>query len=109
MQRIRNTDKTLENITGKYLKELEGIRQLKKQIIDDAKKEAEEIVRGANKQVENTIRTIKESQADKTTTNEARKELQNFMNALSEKKKQEEASHDEYIEKPQDKKLKKEE
>ena len=98
LQRIRNTDKTLENITGKYLKELEGIRQLKKQIIDDAKKEAEEIVRGANKQVENTIRTIKESQADKTTTNEARKELQNFMNALSEKKKQEEASHDEYIE-----------
>jgi len=98
LQRIRNTDKTLENITGKYLKELEGIRQLKKQIIDDAKKEAEEIVRGANKQVENTIRTIKESQADKITTNEARKELQNFMNALSEKKKQEEASHDEYIE-----------
>ena len=98
LQRIRNTDKTLENITGKYLKELEGIRQLKKQIIDDAKKEAEEIVRGANKQVENTIRTIKESQADKATTNEARKELQNFMNALSEKKKQEEASHDEYIE-----------
>ena len=98
LQRIRNTDKTLEHITGKYLKELEGIRQLKKQIIDDAKKEAEEIVRGANKQVENTIRTIKESQADKTTTNEARKELQNFMNALSEKKKQEEASHDEYIE-----------
>lgn len=98
LQRIRNTDKTLENITGKYLKELEGIRQLKKQIIDDAKKEAEEIVRGANKQVENTIRTIKESQADKTTTNEARKELQNFMNALSEKKKQEETSHDEYIE-----------
>ncbi len=98
LQRIRNTDKTLENITGKYLKELEGIRQLKKQIIDDAKKEAEKIVRGANKQVENTIRTIKESQADKTTTNEARKELQNFMNALSEKKKQEEASHDEYIE-----------
>ena len=46
LQRIRNTDKTLENITGKYLKELEGIRQLKKQIIDDAKKEAEEIVRG---------------------------------------------------------------
>jgi len=98
LQRIRNTDKTLENITGKYLKELEGIRQLKKQIIDDAKKEAEEIVRGANKQVENTIRTIKESQADKATTNEARKELQNFMNALSEKKKQEEAGHDEYIE-----------
>ncbi|MGP1611442.1 MAG: endonuclease MutS2 [Candidatus Cryptobacteroides sp.] len=98
LQRIRNTDKALENITGKYLKELEGIRQLKKQIIDDAKKEAEEIVRGANKQVENTIRTIKESQADKATTNEARKELQNFMNALSEKKKQEEASHDEYIE-----------
>jgi Mismatch repair ATPase (MutS family) len=98
LQRIRNTDKTLENITGKYLKELEGIRQLKKQIIDDAKKEAEEIVRGANKQVENTIRTIKESQADKIKTNEARKELQNFMNALSEKKKQEEASHDEYIE-----------
>lgn len=98
LQRIKNTDKTLENITGKYQKELEGIRQLKKEILDQAKKEAEEIIQGANRQVENTIRSIKESQADKSKTKEARKELQNFMSALSEKKKQDQANHDEYIE-----------
>lgn len=98
LQRIKNTDKTLENITGKYQKELEGIRQLKKEILDQAKKEAEEIIHGANRQVENTIRSIKESQADKSKTKEARKELQNFMSTLSEKKKQDQANHDEYIE-----------
>lgn len=98
LQRIRNTDKTLENITGKYQKELEGIKKLKKDIIDEAKKEAEEIVKGANRQVENTIRSIKESQADKEKTKEARKELQNFMSALSDKKLQEKAERDLYIE-----------
>ena len=83
LQKIRHTDKTLENITDRYQKELEGIKQKKKEILDDARKEAEEIVKGANRKVETTIRTIKESQADKQRTREARAELQEFMSALT--------------------------
>ena len=99
LQRIKNTDKTLENITERYQKELEGIKQTKKEIIDQAKKEAQEIVQGANRTVENTIRTIKESQAEKEKTSDARKALQDFMSSLQVKKENERRNHDDYIEK----------
>ena len=98
LERIKNTDRTLENITDKYQKELQQIKQLKKEIIDQAKKEAEEIVRKANRQVESTIKTIKESQAEKGATQEARKELQGFLGLLSAKKEQEEKEREDYIE-----------
>lgn len=99
LQRIKNTDKTLENITERYQKELEGIKQTKKEILDQAKKEAQEIVQGANKTVENTIRTIKESQADKEKTSDARKELRSFVESLQIRKENERKNHDDYIEK----------
>ncbi len=99
LERIRHTDRTLESITDKYQKELLEIKQLKKEISDKARKEADEIIKGANRQVENTIRTIKEAQAEKEITNEARKELQNFVSVLSKKKEQDQKDRDEYIEK----------
>lgn len=99
LQRIKNTDKTLENITERYQKELEGLKQTKKEILDQAKKEAQEIVQGANKTVENTIRTIKESQADKEKTSDARKALQDFVSSLQTKKENDRKNHDDYIEK----------
>ena len=102
LQKIKNTDKTLDSITERYQKELEGIKQTKKEILDQAKKEAMEIVQGANKTIENTIRTIKESQADKEKTSGARKDLQEFITALQTKKESEKKVHDDYI----DKKLK---
>ena len=98
LERIKHTDKTLENITDKYQKELQQIKQMKKEILDAAKKEAENIIKGANKQVENTIKTIKESQAEKETTQVARKELQGFMSLLAAKKEQEQKEKEDYIE-----------
>ena len=98
LERIKHTDKTLENITDKYQKELQQIKQMKKEILDAAKKEAEEIIKGANRQVENTIKTIKESQAEKETTQVARKELQGFMSLLAAKKEQEQKEKEDYIE-----------
>ncbi len=98
IQKIRNTDKTLENITGKYQKELEDIRKMRQDIIDEAKKEAEEIVKGANRQVEKTIRTIREKQAEKAETKKARENLQGFVNALAQKKEQDKKDHDTYLE-----------
>ncbi len=99
LERIKHTDKTLESITDKYQKELQQIKQLKKTILDEAKKEAEEIIKGANRQVESTIKTIKESQAEKETTQEARKELQDFMSILAARKEQEQKDKEDYIEK----------
>ena len=53
---------------------------------------------GANRKVENTIKTIKEAQAEKEITREARKELQDFVSALTQKKEQEQKAKDDYIE-----------
>ena len=97
LERIRHTDRTLESITDRYQKELLEIKKLRQQILDEARREAEEIVRKANRQVENTIRTIKESQAAKEETQEARKELQGFMSILAARKEQEQREKEDYI------------
>lgn len=102
LQKIKSTDKTLESITDRYQKELEDIRQVRKDILAKAHAEAAEIVSGANRQVENTIRTIKESQAEKEATRHAREELQDFVGALMKKKEQTEKERQDYL----DKKLK---
>mgnify|MGYP002623749819 CR=1 FL=1 len=98
LTRIRATDKTLEGLTDRYEKELEDIRQMRGRIIEEAREEAARIVKDANRQVESTIRTIRESQAEKEQTKEARAELQNFLGALAEER----GRRDAYI----DKKLK---
>lgn len=99
LAKIKNTDRTLESITERYQKELQEIQKTRKEILDQARKEAHEIISGANRQVENTIRTIKESQADREITREARKELQDFVSVLAQKKEQEQKEKDSYIEK----------
>ncbi len=88
LTRIRATDKTLESITDKYEKELQDIKETRRRIIDEAKEEAQRIVKDANAQVENTIRTIKESGADKEATKDARGQLQGFLGALEESRRE---------------------
>ena len=97
LQKIKNTDRTLEGLTEKYQKELEDIKSQKEAILDEARREAQDIVKGAGKQVEKTIRVIKESQAEKNRTREARLELQGFLGALEERKSKEKKARDEYI------------
>ncbi|MBQ2172917.1 MAG: Smr/MutS family protein [Bacteroidales bacterium] len=84
LTRIRATDKTLEGLTDRYEKELEDIKEMRRVILEEAREEARKIVKDANKQVETTIRTIKEAQAAKEETREARAELQGFLGALAE-------------------------
>jgi len=75
LARIKQTDKTLEKITDKYQTELEEISRMRKSIIAEAKEEAKRILTSTNKQIENTIREIKESQAEKERTRVAREQL----------------------------------
>lgn len=84
LTRIKHTDKTLESITERYQKELADIQQVKKQILEDAKKEAAQILSQANKKIESTIKTIKEAQAEKEKTKIARRELEEFNNKIAE-------------------------
>ncbi len=97
LQKVKNSDRTLTGLTEQYRKELEDIKSLRESIISDAMQEAEQIVKGAGKQVEKTIRDIREAQAEKTQTKEARQELQGFLGALEDRKKKEEKGREDYI------------
>ena len=97
LQKIKNSDKALTGLTEKYQKELEDIKSLRESIIASAMQEAEQIVKGAGKQVEKTIRDIKAAQAEKTQTKEAREELQGFLGALEKRKEKEGRDKENYI------------
>lgn len=97
LEKIKTTDRTLSNITERYHKELKDIKQLRDEVLGAAKKEAEKIVKQANKEVENTIRIIKEKQAEKESTKEARKELGDFLGALENEKIKQKINKDQYL------------
>lgn len=82
LNRIKSTDRTLESITDKYQKELSQIQQVKREILEEAKMQAEEILKEANRRVEATIREIKEAQAEKERTKIARGSLKEFAQSL---------------------------
>jgi DNA mismatch repair protein MutS2 len=77
-ENIRISEKKLSGIVGQYEKELMQIKQLRKEIVDKAKSEADELLSVANREIEKTIRLIKESQADKEITRSARAKLQDI-------------------------------
>lgn len=97
LQKVKNSDKALTGLAEKYQKELEDIKSLRESIIASAMQEAEQIVKGAGKQVEKTIRDIKAAQAEKTQTKEAREELQGFLGALEKRKEKEGRDKENYI------------
>jgi DNA mismatch repair protein MutS2 len=76
--KIRIAGKNLESIIDRYSRELNEAGKLRKEIIDKATREAEEILSGANREIENTVKKIKESQAEKEKTRQARKELEEY-------------------------------
>ena len=84
LQRIKITDKTLEGVTERYQKELVEIQKNKKSIIEEAKREAQELIAEANKRIEQTIKEIKEAQAQREQTIIARKSLGEFKESLNE-------------------------
>jgi DNA mismatch repair protein MutS2 len=75
-RRVHQNEKQLEEVLQKYRHELEETSRLQKEILKEAKEKAREILLGANRSIESTIREIKESQADKERTREARQLLE---------------------------------
>jgi len=77
-QNIRIQEKKLAELTEKYESELQDIGKQRKEIVSKAKADAERILSESNAKIENTIRGIKEAQAEKEKTRNLRKELQSF-------------------------------
>ena len=74
-QSIRQREKQMEETIARYQTEMEELQKSRKEIIAKAKEEAERLMKEANARIENTIRSIKEAQAEKEKTRQARQEL----------------------------------
>ena len=83
-QNIRQQEKRLEELSERYQTDLENIEKQRKEIIFQAKTEAEHMLSNANATIEKTIRDIKEAQAEKEKTKEVRKTLEVFKQTLQE-------------------------
>lgn len=77
-QTIRQKEKKIEELTEKYEHELQALSSQRKEIMHEAKQESKRLLEQANSVIENTIRKIKEAQAEKEKTKEARKELEDY-------------------------------
>ena len=91
-QTIRQREKHMEETITRYQTEIEDLQKSRKEILRKAKEEAEQLMQEANARIENTIRTIKEAQAEKEKTRQARQELADFrqsMEALAAKEQEE--------------------
>ena len=75
---IRLNEKKLADVLERYQLDLQNVKKERKEILDKAKLEADHLLSNANKEIENTIRTIKETQANKEKTKLARKKLDHF-------------------------------
>jgi DNA mismatch repair protein MutS2 len=80
--KIRLADRRVEQLEADYAERLATLKAERTEIIKSAKAEAKALVAEANKQIENTIRTIRESEADRELTRLARKEVDDFRETL---------------------------
>ncbi len=82
-QNVRQQEKKLEELTARYQTDLQQLESQRKEIMSKAKSDAERILAEANARIENTIREIKEAQAEKEKTKEIRKGLEAFKDTLN--------------------------
>ena len=74
-QTIHSHEKELEKRISQYEKDIAALEQSRKEILNRAKAQAEEIIKESNRRIENAIREIREKQAEKEETKRIRQEL----------------------------------
>lgn len=77
-QRIRINEKRLSELVQRYDTELSDTDKLRKKIINEAQAQAETMLAEANRKIENTIREIKEAEAEKEKTKKIRGDFNQF-------------------------------
>lgn len=74
-QQIRLKEKKIDQVLERYEEDAETLRSKRREILGEAKEEARKILEGSNAAIERTIREIREAQADKERTRQAREEM----------------------------------
>lgn len=82
-EKIRIEGKKLQQLIDLYTEELKNAKKQQKEILSLAKQKAEDMLAGINKEIENAIRIIKESQADKEKTRDARRKIELLKNNIA--------------------------
>ncbi len=77
-QRLEEKEKQLNNLTSEYEKLKTYLDTEKKRILNQAKAEAQVLVKSAKTRIENTIKEIKDSQAEQEKVKTSRKNLDDF-------------------------------
>ena len=75
---IHKREKMLEETVARYEEEMETFQQERKAVMAKAKEQAQNLLQESNAKIEKTIRDIREAQADKERTREARRELKEY-------------------------------
>ena len=83
-QNIRSNEKQLEETIAKYEELLVTVQKQRTAIMAQAKDEALELLKSTNAKIENTIREIKEKQAEREHTRSIRQELADFERSINE-------------------------
>ena len=81
-QNIRSKEKHLIDTVAKYEEEMKAFQSKRKEVMAKAKEEAQNILSITNAQIENTIREIREVQAEKERTRMVRQELSDFKESI---------------------------
>ena len=97
--RIRKVEKILDETAEYYEAELKEIQKQRKEIMKKAKEEAESLLSGVNKRIENTINEIKQAQAEKEKTKQAREKISILKKEVIKKTSEEDKHIDEKIRK----------
>ena len=84
-QNVHQLEKQLDQQIEQHRQELESLQKERKSIIREAKEKADQLIQDSNAMIENTIRTIKEAQADKELTRLARQELTDFKETIDDR------------------------
>lgn len=77
-QSVHQREKDIERTITRYEESVEEIENERKAILRRAKEQAEELIREANRRIENTIREIREAEAEKEATKKLRDEMADF-------------------------------
>lgn len=83
-QAVHGQKKEMDRLIAHYEQEIATLQLKRKEIIEQAKEQAKQIISESNARVENVIREIKEAQAEKQRTREVREQLTNFCQEINE-------------------------
>jgi DNA mismatch repair protein MutS2 len=98
-QKIRQSSREIDELLSKYSETLSVTEKERKKIIQETRLKSEELLSGINKKIEQSIREIRESQADKLKTKQIRENLESLRNTVQAEMDQAVASGTERMEK----------